>query len=269
MTSVPTPSYPYVGTSIQARYTHGPQYNSSGEYDVFQTPTPARRTGGAANSYDFQPQPIIYEGQVHPPPQGYPESSSGPLSASRTYDSTIPQYYPVMGDKAWAQGPTPDVSVSKRKGKGKATPAAARTDGMHMGMGTPTPAAKQRGGKRAQVPPEEAERSAKRARKGDLQLHPAPMMTMSASAASVPPAASHSVGAAAVLPTPPPTDAGTYSGQSMAYAELGMDSPDSDNMGERNRQSGVRVMHSIDEGRKLAVGHGEEGELSPVEEKRA
>ena len=73
-----------------------------------------------------------------------------------------------------------------------------------------------------------------------------------------------------VLPTPPPTDGGTYSAQSVAYAELA--SPQEDaagGSGESSRRSGIRVMQSEAEGRKLAVGQEGDGELSPVEDKPA
>ncbi|KAI9635879.1 uncharacterized protein MKK02DRAFT_44576 [Dioszegia hungarica] len=210
--------YPPAGPASQPRYTHQPQYNSSGEYDVFQTPTQPHRAGLP------YPQPIIYEQDQLP----HLTATSGP----RSYDTTIPQYYPIMAERSWSQ--TPD-KAGKRKRAEKSKEAA-----------TPAPVQAVKTPKRSKGGSEE--RAAKRSRTASQAESQSQLPTPPSTGRDLP-----SVGLPSHLQPAKPVE------ESLPPVEETL---------EPEPRRGLKVLQSEEEGRKLAVGQVlEEEEAGQAESK--
>jgi hypothetical protein len=200
--------YPTAAPSSQPRYTHQPQYDSSGEYNVFQTPTQTHRGGSE------YPRPVIFD-----------QTQIPPLTTSRSYDTTIPQYYPIMAERQWTS--TPD-KVGKRK----------REKGKEVGTAAPAPVKSVKTPKRGKVGSEE--RTAKRAK------------TESQSSQSQ-------------LPTPPSTGRELMTISLPPHLLPVTQAVEPQIIEGAEPRRGLKVTQSEEEGRKLAVGQVlDEEERSPV-----
>jgi hypothetical protein len=134
---VPQPRFAQPPHPQQQQY-----YPAAGEgYDVFQTPhaQPSRQRLSPPYAESYQ-----YEGAPHP------SASLLTNSSLRTYDSTIPQYYPFTTDRtSWGQ--SSEVGRKRKRAPKEASPSGASTG---AGAGNGTKAVKTP--KRGKIPAEEA-----------------------------------------------------------------------------------------------------------------
>ena len=194
--------------SQRVQMTPGMAYYSGDHRELYQTPTPIPRNG------KFTPYPPQFA-----MPQVAYESQAQVLSnqsIGRSYDTTIPQYYPVTTDGRWYGQPD---------GRIDPTPKRKRKD---SAPGLSTKKAKSR-------PQSEASRDSpapKRAKHGTASPNEQPVQTQ--------------------LPTPPST--GHVTNMTLSSSTGLDDSPPASTAEPSTRRRGAFITHSAEEGRQLKVG---------------